>query len=215
MLLGFRRLAADRVVSAALAVDVIAMAFGMPAALFPDLARHLSGATTSDPADSAMILGLLYAAYPAGVVALGLVSGTFTRAQRPGALLIGAAQVWGLTVILAGLSGKPALTLAALTVGGAANLVLSTCRTTITQARTDDEVRGRVQGALTVVRFGGPQAAVLLHGLAGSVLGPRLGIGLGGLLTVTGLTLIQVRAPQLWHYAGQTTIAPRRTGGRS
>jgi MFS family permease len=219
---GFRLLAADRILPGVLAVDLAAMAFGMPAALFPELATHWGAANplgTSSSSD-ARALGLLYAAYPAGVFAISLISGTFTRTRRPGTLMIAAALVWGVTVILTGLAPNLWLTLAALGFGGAANFVLSTCRNAITQAQPDDARRGRTQGTLTVVLIGGPQAATLLHGLAGSVLGTRWAICVGGLLTVTTVATIAAFHPQLRTYDAPAADAdperpPRsgRTGG--
>jgi MFS family permease len=197
-----RRMITDPVLRAVLGVDLAAMAFGLPTALFPELAAHPTGPISGAPA-----LGLLYAAYPAGVLAAGLLSGTFTRTRRPGALMSAAALVWGLTVVLAGLAPDLRLTLVALGIGGAANLVLSTCRNAITQAYPEDGFRGRAQGRLTVVLFGGPQAATLLHGLAGSILGARPAICLGGLLTLTTVALITVHAPHL-----TATTIPTATG---
>ena len=114
--------------------------------------------------------------------------------------MIAAALVWGLTVLLLGLAPNLWLALAALGFGGAANFVLSTCRNTITQAHPDDTLRGRTQGTLTVVLIGGPQAATLLHGLAGAVFGARWAICLGGLLTMTTVAVIAASHPQLRRY---------------
>ncbi len=212
MLAGFRHLAADRLLVAVLAVDLAAMVFGMPSALFPELARHVFGGTAGGGTET----GLLYAAYPAGVFAAGLLSGTFTRARRHGALVAGAAVVWGIAVVLVGLAAELWIALAALVLGGAVNFVLSTFRTTIIQAHTGDAVRGRVQGALTVVLVGGPQIANLLHGSAGAALhgltsaplhdaagalsGPRVVICAGGLLTVVTVSAIAWAIPDLRRY---------------
>jgi MFS family permease len=216
VLAGFRRLASDRVLPAVLGIDLAAMVFGMPTALFPELASgELCGSgETCSAAAGARALGLLHAAYPAGVIALGLLSGTFTRTRRPGALMAAAAGFWGLTLILAGLSTSLWFTLAVLGLGGAANLVLSTCRNTITQAQADDGLRGRIQGALTIVLFGGPQAAVLVHGLAGSALGARPATALGGLLTMTTVALITAAAPQVRRYTQPDPDRPELGHGR-
>ncbi|MFG1821652.1 MFS transporter [Microbispora bryophytorum] len=210
-LAGFRYLAADRLLVAVLAVDLAAMVFGMPSALFPELASHVFGGTAGGGAQT----GLLYAAYPAGVFAAGLLSGTFTRARRHGALVAVAAVAWGITVVLVGLAPELWIALAALMLGGAVNFVLSTFRTTIVQAHTGDAVRGRVQGALTVVLVGGPQIANVLHGSAGAALqdvtgplhdaasalsGPRIVICAGGLLTVVTVTAIAWAIPDLRRY---------------
>ncbi|MFG1964736.1 MFS transporter [Nonomuraea sp. NPDC049028] len=194
---GFRYLLSSRVLVAVLAVDLAAMVFGMPSALLPELAQRTYGG----PVGGGVELGLLYAAYPAGVFVAGLMSGTFTRARRHGALMASAAAAWGGTVVVLGLAPRLWLALTALLLGGAVNFVLSTFRNAISQAYTDDAMRGRIQGSLTVVLIGGPQLANLLHGTAAAAFGPRVTICVGGLLTVTTVALIVRAAPRLWHYA--------------
>jgi MFS family permease len=199
VLAGFRYLAASRVLVAVLAVDLAAMVLGMPIALFPQLAQDAYGG----PAGGGLQLGLLYAAYPAGVVAAGLVSGTFTRARHHGALMAAAAATWGTTLVALGLAVQLWIALAALIVGGAANFVLSTSRNAVSQALTDDVVRGRVQGSLTVVLIGGPQIGNLLHGTAASILGPRTVICAGGLLTAATVAVITWAVPELTRYTAR------------
>ncbi|MEU7002574.1 MFS transporter [Nonomuraea sp. NPDC046570] len=198
---GFRYLLASRVLVAVLAVDLAAMVFAMPTALLPELAQRTYGG----PAGGGLELGLLYAAYPAGVFAAGLLSGTFTRARRHGALMASAAAAWGVTVVVLGLAPRLWLALAALLFGGAVNFVLSTFRSAISQAYTDDAMRGRIQGTLTVVLIGGPQIANLLHGTAAAAYGPQVTIYVGGLLTVATVAVIVWMAPQLWHYTAPRT----------
>ncbi|WP_214412068.1 MFS transporter [Sphaerisporangium fuscum] len=196
---GFRYLAASRLLVAVLAVDLAAMVFGMPTALFPELAQRAYGG----PAGGGLELGLLYAAYPAGVFVVGLLSGTFTRARRHGAVMAGAAAAWGVTVVVLGLAARLWVALAALVLGGAVNFVLSTFRNAISQAHTDDAMRGRIQGSLTVVLIGGPQIANLLHGAAAAVYGPRIVIVAGGLLTTMTVAAIVWAMPQLRRYTAQ------------
>lgn len=193
---GFRYLRARKVLIAVMLVDLAAMVFGMPAALYPELATRAYGG----PLGGGFQLGLLYAAYPAGVFVVGLLSGGFTRASRHGALMASAAIAWGVAVAILGLSPWLWLAIAALFFGGAVNFVLSTFRNAITQAATDDALRGRIQGALTVVLFGGPQIGNLLHGFGGATFGVRPAICVGGALTVLAVVAIVRAAPELWHY---------------
>ncbi|RVX40752.1 transmembrane secretion effector [Nonomuraea polychroma] len=192
----FRYVAASRLLVAVLAVDLAAMVFGMPIALFPELAQHTYGGS----AGGGLELGLLYAAYPAGVVTAGLLSGTFTRVRRHGALMAAAAAAWGVTVVVLGLAAQLWVALATLVIGGAVNFVLSTFRNAITQAHTHDAMRGRIQGSLTVVLFGGPHIANLLHGAAASILDPRMVICAGGLLTTVTVAAIAWAVPELRNY---------------
>jgi hypothetical protein len=134
------------------------------------------------------------------VLFAGLLSGSFARATRHGALMASAAMVWGGCVVVIGLATDLRIALVALVAGGAVNFVLSTFRNAISQAYTDDALRGRIQGSLTVVLMGGPQLANTLHGLGGAVLGARAAIGVGGALTVLTVALLARAAPELWRY---------------
>lgn len=199
VLAGFRYLAGSRLLVAVLAVDLAAMVFGMPIALFPELAQHTYGG----PAGGGLELGSLYAAYPAGVLVAGLLSGTFTRARRHAALMATAAAAWGIAVVVLGLAAQLWIALTALILGGAVNFVLSTFRNAISQAHTADAMRGRIQGSLTVVLIGGPQIANLLHGAAASIFGPRIVICAGGLLTTVTVAVIAWAVPELRHYTAR------------
>jgi MFS family permease len=193
---GFRYLARGRVLVAVLAADLVAMVFGMPYALFPELARRTFG----DPAEGGLALGLLYAAYPAGVLAMGLVSGTVTRSRRHGMLVTVAVTAWGATLVGLGLSRALWLGLAFLVIGGAVNFVLSTFRNAITQTCATDEMRGRTQGAFTVITMGGPALANVAHGAAGAAFGPAWAIAGGGVLVVLGMWTVVSLAPDFWRY---------------
>jgi MFS family permease len=178
-------------------VDLAAMVFGLPTALFPELAQR----SYDGPAGGGLGLGLMYAAYPVGVFLTGLMSGTFTRARRHGATMASAAMAWGVTLVLVGLAPRLWIALVALGLGGAANLLLSSFRNAITQAHADDALSGRTQGSLTIVLVGGPQAGNVLHGIAGSALGPKTAICLGGLLTVISVAALAWATPSLWQYS--------------
>jgi MFS family permease len=203
---GFRYLARQRILVALLAVDLAAMVFAMPVALLPELAEHTYGG----PAGGGTELGLLFAAYPAGVFLSGLLSGGFSKRTRHGMFMAAAAMAWGGCVVLLGLTTDLRVALVALFAGGAVNFVLSTFRNAISQAYTDDALRGRIQGSLTVVLIGGPQLANILHGFAGATFGVRWTISIGGALTIVAVALVVRAVPQLWRYdAGPPSRRPK------
>jgi MFS family permease len=192
---GFGYLLSSRLLLGVLGIDLTATVFGMPMALAPELA---TSTYASAGLGEARTLALLYAAYPAGVFTVGLTSANLTRARCPGALLASAAIAWGASVIALGLAPGLWFALGALLAGGGVNFVLSTFRNAITQAHSDDAGRGRIQGALTIVLIGGPQLGAVLHGVAGSVLGPRPTICLGGALTIATVALAVHAVPDLY-----------------
>ncbi len=192
---GFRYMATHKVLLLSFLADIIAMVFGMPRALFPQLA-----AETYAPYGEGLALGLLFAAIPIGAVVGGLFSGTFSRARRHGWMVIGSIVAWGLAVAGFGLSGNLWLGVVFLAVAGVADMVSMVFRGAILLSAATDEMRGRMQGVFTVVVAGGPRLADVLHGSAGSAFGAGAAVAGGGFLVVLAMLTLAVAAPALRRY---------------
>src|SRR5262249_37733496 len=95
-------------------VDMVAMFFGMPQALFPALARKFGGAG---------LPGLPSAAPPGGPLAATVTSGWTSRVHRHGLGVIIAAAAWGVGIIVLGVAPWLWLALGALAFAGAADMV--------------------------------------------------------------------------------------------
>lgn len=180
-----------------LAIDLIAMIFGMPRAAFPELAEHTFNM-------SAAGLGLLYAAPSVGALLAALSSGWVKRIDRHGRAVIVAVAVWGVAIALAGLSvfWLP-LTLFFLAVGGAADVISAIFRGTILNQNTPDALRGRVNSVNLMVVTGGPRLGDLEAGLAAGVLGAPGSVVFGGLACLAGTGLLAWRIPQLDRYVSR------------
>ncbi|MET9907567.1 MFS transporter [Streptomyces sp. NPDC006476] len=192
---GFRYISRHKVLLLSFLADIIAMVFGMPRALFPQLA-----AQTYDSYGEGLALGLLFAAIPIGAVLGGLFSGTFSRARRHGWMVIGAVVAWGLAIAGFGLSGNLWIAAGFLAVAGLADMVSMVFRGAILLSAATDEMRGRMQGVFTVVVAGGPRLADVLHGTAGSAFGPRAAVAGGGLLVVAMMLALTAAVPALRRY---------------
>ncbi|MFE1835465.1 MFS transporter [Streptomyces sviceus] len=192
---GFRYISAHKVLLLSFLADIVAMVFGMPRALFPQLA-----AETYAPYGEGLALGLLFAAIPIGAVLGGLFSGTFSRARRHGWMVIGAVVAWGVAITGFGLSGSLWLAVVFLAAAGVADMVSMVFRGAILLSAATDEMRGRMQGVFTVVVAGGPRLADVLHGTAGSVFGARAAVAGGGLLVVTVMLTLAFAVPALRRY---------------
>ncbi|WP_425836574.1 MFS transporter [Streptomyces fractus] len=192
---GFRYMSAHKVLLLSFLADIIAMVFGMPRALFPQLA-----AETYAPYGEGLALGLLFAAIPIGAVVGGVFSGTFSRARRHGWMVIGAIVAWGLAITGFGLSGNLWLAVVFLAVAGVADMVSMVFRGAILLSAATDEMRGRMQGVFTVVVAGGPRLADVLHGSAGSAFGTRPAVAGGGLLVVLAMLTLAAAVPALRRY---------------
>ncbi|WP_328429915.1 MFS transporter [Streptomyces sp. NBC_00443] len=192
---GFRYMALHKVLLLSFLADIIAMVFGMPRALFPQLASQ-----TYAPYGEGLALGLLFAAIPIGAVLGGLFSGTFSRARRHGWMVIGAVVAWGAAITGFGLSGSLWLAVVFLALAGVADMVSMVFRGSILLSAASDEMRGRMQGVFTVVVAGGPRLADVLHGTAGSVFGARTATVGGGLLGVAAMLGLAAAVPALRRY---------------
>lgn len=192
---GFRYISMHKVLLLSFLADIIAMVFGMPRALFPQLAAQTFGSY-----GEGLALGLLFAAIPIGAVLGGLFSGTFSRARRHGWMVIGAVVAWGAAITGFGLSGNLWLAAAFLALAGVADMVSMVFRGAILLSAATDEMRGRMQGVFTVVVAGGPRLADVLHGTAGSALGPRTAVAGGGLLVVAVMLSLAAAVPALRRY---------------
>jgi MFS family permease len=192
---GFRYISAHKVLLLSFLADIIAMVFGMPRAVFPQLASE-----TYAPYGEGLALGLLFAAIPIGAVVGGLFSGTFSRARRHGWMVIGAVVAWGVAITGFGLSGSLWLAVVFLAVAGVADMVSMVFRGAILLSAATDEMRGRMQGVFTVVVAGGPPLADVLHGTAGSAFGARPAVAGGGILVVAVMLVLAFAVPALRRY---------------
>jgi hypothetical protein len=90
--------------------------------------------------------------------------------------------------------------MAFLALAGVADMVSMVFRGAILLSAATDEMRGRMQGVFTVVVAGGPRLADVLHGTAGSVLGPRTAVAGGGALVVVLMLILAATVPALRRY---------------
>ncbi|AGS67671.1 MFS transporter [Streptomyces collinus] len=192
---GFRYIAGHKVLLLSFLADIVAMVFGMPRALFPQLA-----AQTYAPWGEGLALGVLFAGIPVGAVLGGLFSGVFSRARRHGWMVIWAVVGWGAAIAGFGLSGNLWPAVAFLAAAGVADMISMVFRGAILLSAATDEMRGRMQGVFTVVVAGGPRLADVLHGTAGAVFGPRAAVAGGGVLVVVLMLALAAAIPALRRY---------------
>ncbi|MDN6439933.1 MAG: MFS transporter [Corynebacterium nuruki] len=176
--------------------DIIAMAFGMPRVLIPEI----STVDLGESGDGGLFFAMLMAAVPAGAVLGGIFSGAVTRARRQGLGIVVSVLCWGAAIVVMGLAvtladGKAGLwawvAVISFVVGGTADMFSSVQRGAMLQEAADDRMRGRLQGVFTIVVAGGPRLADMLHGWVGSWLGAGPATLLGGILVIVG-TLVAV-----------------------
>ena len=192
-------------VTSVLGVDLVAMVFGMPRALFPALTVRLGGGP--------VLYGLLVSSVAAGAFLASLMSGWTRRVSRQGTALLLAVTAWGGTIAVAGVTRDPLLVMAALAGAGAADMISGVYRYSIVADATPDDLRGRVSGVELAVYAGGPVLGDVEAGVVGGLVGVPFAIVSGGLACIVAAALFGTLVPKLTRYERSGVDLPSGAGG--
>jgi len=178
------------------AVDMIAMIFAFPYALFPFLAQQL---------DAPWALGLLYAAGAVGSLVVSLTSGWTSAVHRHGRAIVFAAAVWGLGIALVGVTTSLPLILVFLAVAGGADMISGIFRGVMWNQTIPDDVRGRMAGIELLSYSIGPLLGQVRSSAAASITSLRMSFVSGGVMCMIGVGLSAIALPSLWNYDDRTS----------
>jgi MFS family permease len=195
-------------------LDIIAMTFGQPLALFPAIGAVLLGG-------GAITTGAMTSAIAAGVLLSSLFSGAIGRVRRQGVGIERSIYVYGGAMALFGLvlvagawgwfapdvvdESSPNLVLIVLAcvvmaIAGAADNVSAIYRSTMMQAAVPDAIRGRLQGIFIVVIAGGPRLGALYAGTLATFTALWFPPLLGGFVIVGLVAALVARNPRFRRY---------------
>ena len=180
---GLRFVRGRQVIQGAYLIDINAMVFGMPRALFPALATTVFGGGAST-------LGFLYAAPGAGALVGAVTTGWVSRIRRQGLAVIVAVITWGIAITCFGLVSWLPAALALLAVAGWADVISAVFRNTIIQLAVPDALRGRLSGLQIAVVTGGPRIGDLESGVVATAFGDTVSVVSGGLACIAGALLL-------------------------
>ena len=175
------------------AIDLMAMTFGMPRALFPVLAVSVYHAGASGT-------GLLFAAVSAGATVAALTTRWLEHVRMLGRVVIVAVAAWGVAIALAGVTHALWIAAALLAVAGAADSVSAVCRQIINQSVTPDAMRGRMSSVFSLVVTSGPRLGDVESGTVASLTSARFSMFSGGVACVVGTALVVAAFPALAAY---------------
>lgn len=190
---GLAYLKGRRLILSTFVIDINAMVFGMPRALFPALATGLYGG-------GAATLGLLHAAPGAGALVGALFTGWVGAVRRQGWAVILAVIAWGAAIAAFGLVSWLPLGLLLLALAGAADVISAVFRSTILQLSVPDALRGRLNSVHIAVVTGGPRLGDAEAGVVAALTTPRFSVVSGGLACVVGALVVAKALPQLARY---------------
>jgi MFS family permease len=172
-------------------IDIVAMLFGMPSALFPAIAHQLGGAH---------ILGLLYSAVSIGALLISLTSGWTNQIVSYGKAITISALFWGLFIILLGYVHHFIPAMICLACAGAADALSGIFRQSLWNKSVPNELRGRLASIEMLSYMSGPMLGNLEAGLVASLFGVPFSIISGGAMCIISVVIVAWRLPQFWRY---------------
>ena len=176
-------------------VDIAAMFFAMPNALYPFWADQLN---------ATWALGLFYAAGTVGSILVTLTSGWVKNYHRHGRAIFIAALGWGAAITLAGFSNSLVTVLFFLAIAGAFDMISGLFRSAIWNQSIPDELRGRLAGIELLSYSVGPLGGQMRAGSFAAVTNLRTSVISGGLLCVGFVSIAAAALPKFRKYDALT-----------
>jgi MFS family permease len=176
-------------------VDLAAMFFAMPTALFPFWAEQVG---------APWALGLFYAAGTIGSILVTLTSGWVKSYTKHGRAIFLAALGWGVAITLAGVANNLFLILLFLILAGASDMVSALFRSTLWNQSIPDEFRGRLAGVELISYSVGPLGGQTRAGFTAERTSLRTSVVSGGLLCIGFVTLFTALLPEFRKYDSET-----------
>jgi MFS family permease len=180
-------------------VDIVAMTFAMPVAVFPALAARFGGASAA---------GYLYSAMSVGGLLVTLFSGWTRNVDRRGAAVVIAAVLWGVAIIGLGYADSLLVALLCLACAGAADMVSGLFRMTIWNETIPPELRGRMAGIEQLSYMSGPLLGNARAGFMAEQFGLLRSIRWGGLVCAAGVLVCIPLLPAFWRYKRPRETSP-------
>jgi MFS family permease len=177
-------------------IDMNAMFFGMPTALFPAMAANFGAGT----------VGFFYAAPSVGALAATLTSGWAKKIDRHGLFVAIAAALWGLSIIFFGFAEQLYLALFWLALAGGFDMISGVFRMTMWSQTIPHHLRGRLAGLEMISYTSGPKLGDAEAGIVATLFSVRTSVVSGGILCVVGTAIISALIPQFIRYRGSEGI---------
>ena len=177
-------------------VDMAAMFFAMPTALYPAVAKDV----LHDPAS----LGLLYSAGAIGSLVATVTSGWTSHVYRHGRAVAWAAAAWGASIACFGLATEVWVACVFLALAGAADMISGLFRSVIWNQTIPDHMRGRLAGIELLSYSTGPLLGQVRAGGTAAVWSIRGSVVSGGVVCVLAVGALAATLPRFRAYDART-----------
>ncbi len=198
---GFRYAVSRQELLGTYVVDINAMFFGMPKALFPALAVGFMAGSS---------VGFFYAAIAVGALVATLTSGWTKWVHRHGLMVALAAGGWGAAIVLFGLMDGLYLALFFLAVAGFFDMISGIFRQTIWNQTVPEHYRGRLAGIEMISFLTGPMLGDAESGIVAHFFSLKFSIISGGALTIVGTIALALLLPKFIMYDGREGLKRKR-----
>jgi predicted MFS family arabinose efflux permease len=199
---GWRYVRSRQALQGVYLIDVNAMVFGMPRALFPAMAGSVFGGGT-------ITLGFLYAAPGVGALIGAVTTGWVATLRRQGWAVIVAVSVWGVAIALFGLVDTLWVALVLLAIAGWADVISAVLRNTMLQTSIPERFRSRMSSIQMAVVQGGPRLGDMESGTVATLTSVEFSVVSGGLACIVGAAVIGALLPAFRHHvAGEIDDVP-------
>lgn len=174
---GLRYVRDNKIVLGAISLDLVVVLFGGATALLPIFARDILHVGTEG-------LGLMRAAPAIGAAVIAYVLATRPFTRRVGRWLLISVAIYGLATLCFAFSKVFWLSMAALAVTGAADMISVFVRQSLIQLATPDGMRGRVSSVSFIFISASNELGEFESGVAARFLGPVGAVILGGTMAI-------------------------------
>ena len=172
-------------------IDIAAMLFAFPVALFPAMAQQWGGASAA---------GLLFSAIAIGSLVATLLSGWSGKVQHHGRVVVLAAICWGLFIIGVGFASQLWVAILFLALAGAADMISGLFRGVIWNQVVPNNLRGRLSGIEMISYMTGPLLGNTRAGWVAAEISLAISLWSGGIICVIAVLLTAWMLPSFWRY---------------
>jgi len=172
-------------------IDIVAMLFAFPVALFPAMAEQWGGAKAA---------GILFSAMAIGSLVATVFSGWSSKVQRHGRVVVIAAIFWGVFIIGAGFSSSLWIAVFFLALAGAADMFSGLFRGVIWNHSVPNVMRGRLSGIEMISYMVGPLLGNTRAGWVAAKSGVAFSLWSGGTICVCAVVFTAFLLPKFWRY---------------
>jgi MFS family permease len=174
-------------------VDIVAMTFAFPLALFPALAPQWG---------DSKILGWLFSAMAIGGLLMTLFSGSAEKIKSHGKMVVIAAAAWALAIVGFGFSHSFVWAMIFLGLAGAADMISGLYRGIIWNQTVPNNMRGRLAGIEMISYMTGPLLGNFRAGTLASFTSLSFAIVSGGMICLIAVIVCAFMLPDFWKYKG-------------